>query len=268
MSRERAILQGKAQSDAAIAGTEGLCRFAPVGHRMPQSWRELARATTACGDELMLRERAGTFEIRCNGWDLISNRAHHSEQWMARTACERLQTGAPHVLIGGLGMGFTLRAALDVLPAAARVVVAELLPEIIAWNRGVLASLAHRPLDDPRVCIACADVAGLLQPGSFDAIVLDVDNGPDAVMLRGNASLYAPEGVQRMQRALRPGGVLAVWSASPSPVFEQILHKVGLRWERDDIPARGAEADPLHSIYRATPVVAPLGATTQSGSGL
>lgn len=268
MPRERAIVQGEVPSDAAIAGTDGLCRTTSHTHPMPQSWHELARAVTACGDELVLRERAGTFEIRCNGWDLMSNRAHHSEQWMARTACERLPTGAPRVLIGGLGMGFTLRAALDVLPAAAQVVVAELLPEIIAWNRGVLASLAHRPLDDPRVCVACADVAELLQPDSFDAIVLDVDNGPDAVMLRGNAALYAPEGVQRMQRALRAGGVLAVWSASPSPLFEQILRKVGLRWERDDIPARGAEGDPLHSIYSATTAVAPYGATTQSRSSL
>lgn len=225
-------------------------------HETPQSWRELARVTTGCGDELVLRERAGTFEIRCNGWELMSSRAHYSEQWMARIACERLPTDAPRVLIGGLGMGFTLRAALDVLPAAAEVVVTELLSEIIAWNRGVLASLADRSLDDPRVSVLCTDVAALLQPDSFDAIMLDVDNGPDAVMLRGNASLYSPEGVQQMQRALRERGILAVWSASPSPHFEQILREAGLRWERIDIPARGCDGDPLHSIYRAAPAVA------------
>jgi spermidine synthase len=146
--------------------------------------------------------------------------------------------------------------------------VAELLTEIVAWNRGVLASLAHRPLDDPRICVVCADVADQLQPDSFDAIVLDVDNGPDAVMLRGNAWLYAPEGVQRMQRALRDRGVLAVWSASPSPLFEQTLRQVGLRWDRADVPACGADGDPLHSIYRATPPIARRGATTQSGSSL
>jgi len=235
---------------------------------MPQTWCELARATTACGDELVLRERAGTFEIRCNGWDLMSNRAHHSEQWMARTACKRLPMDAPRVLIGGLGMGFTLRAALDVLPAAAQVVVAELLPEIIAWNRGVLASLAHRPLDDLRLCLACADVADLLQPDSFDAILLDVDNGPDVVMLRNNASLYALEGVQQMQRALRHSGVLAVWSASLSPHFEQILREAGLAWDRTDVPARGSEGDPLHSIYRATQAAASRGATRQCGFSL
>lgn len=162
-------------------------------------------------------------------------------------------------------MGFTVRAALDVLPAAADIVVAELLPEVIAWNRGVLASLAHRPLDDPRVSVTCADVALLLRPDSFDAILLDVDNGPGAVMLRGNVSLYSPEGLQRMQRALRHAGVLAVWSASPSPLFEQILREAGLQWDRTDVPARGTEDDPLHSIYRARRVVAWCGATTQSG---
>jgi len=97
--------------------------------------------------------------------------------------------------------------------------------------------------------------------------VLDVDNGPDAVMLRGNASLYAPEGVQRLQRALRRGGILAVWSANPSKLFAQTLREAGLRWHRADVPARGAEGDPLHSIYCATPAVARHGATTQSGSG-
>lgn len=247
------------------AGTvrHGEARRASRDGEHRQSWDELARATTACGEELVLRERAGTFEIRCNGWDLMSNRAHYSEQWMARTACEQLPADAPRVLIGGLGMGFTLRAALDVLPATAVVVVAELLAEIIAWNRGVLAPLAHRPLDDPRVSVARADVAELLQPDSFDAILLDVDNGPDAVMLRGNASLYGPQGVQRMRRALRAGGILAVWSASPSPRFERTLRAAGFLWDRTDVAARGAEDDPLHSVYRARPVGATCGAATR-----
>jgi len=265
---ESRIIDGEERNEAAISGAEWLCRAAPQGHAMPQSWHELARATTAFGDELVLRERAGTFEIRCNGWDLMSNRAHYSEQWLARTACKRLPTNAPRVLIGGLGMGFTLRAALDVLPEMAQVVVAELLHEIISWNRGVLAALAHRPLDDPRVLLACADVADLLRPDSFDAILLDVDNGPDAVMLRGNASLYAPAGVRRLQRALRQGGILALWSASPSKLFAQTLREAEFRWDRTDVPARGVEGDPVHSVYRATPAVARCGATTQSGSSL
>jgi spermidine synthase len=232
----------------------------------PQAWRELARAITDCGDELVLRERMGTFEIRCNGWDLMSNRAHYSEQWMARVACHRLRRAARRVLIGGLGMGFTLRAALDVLPDAAEVVVAELLADIIAWNRGVLAPLTDRPLDDPRVRVACADVAELLQPDSFDAILLDVDNGPGAVMLRRNASLYSPAGLRRVQCALREEGILAVWSASPSPLFEQTLRDGGLRWDRTDVPARGTDNDPLHSIYLAARTIARSRATTQAGS--
>ena len=265
---ERGIIRSEERSEAAISGTEWLCRAAPERHAMPQSWHELQRATTALGDELALRERAGAFEIRCNGWELMSNRAHYSEQWMGRTACQRLPTNAPRVLIGGLGMGFTLRAALDVLPATAQVVVAEMLPEIIAWNRGVLAPLAHRPLDDPRVLVVCADVADLLQPDSFDAIMLDVDNGPDAVMLRGNASLYAVEGVQRLRRALRQGGILAVWSASPAKLFAETLREAGLRWDRTDVPARGVAGDPVHSVYRATPAVERRSATTQSGPSL
>jgi hypothetical protein len=165
-------------------------------------WRELARAVTASGDELLLREHAGIFEIRCNGWDLMSSRAHFSEQRMAAMVCERLDAAAPRVLIGGLGMGYTLRAALDHLPATAEVVVAELLPEIIAWNRGVLGPLAGHPLDDARVSVACGDVADLLRDDSFDAIMLDVDNGPDAVMVRGNAALYSDAGLRRLRRAL------------------------------------------------------------------
>lgn len=218
---------------------------------MIEGWREVARAAAAAGEALVLRERAGVFEIRCNGWDLMSSRAHYSEQCMARMVCETLRADAPRVLIGGLGMGFTLRAALDVLPAAAEIVVAELLPEIIAWNRGVLAPLAGRPLDDPRVRVECADVGDLLHPDSFDAILLDVDNGPDAVMLRRNASLYSVEGLRRLRCALRSGGCLAVWSADASARFEHCLADAGFRWDRSDIPARGAADDPLHTIYCA-----------------
>lgn len=250
--------------EESIPGAERLPRG---DDEMPRRWRTLARAMTACGDELILRERSGTFEIRCNGWELMSSRAHYSEQWMARMACAGLRMTAPHVLIGGLGMGFTARAALDVLPAAARVVVAELLSDIIAWNRGVLAPLAGRPLDDPRLGVACADVARLLQPDSFDVILLDVDNGPGAVMLRGNAPLYSPQGVQRMHGALRQDGILAVWSAGPARFFEGILREAGLRWDRTDVPARGTADDPLHSIYRVTRGFVTCGRTMRSGPG-
>ncbi len=198
----------------------------------------------------MLRRRAGIYEIRCDGWDLMSNRAHHSEQTLARLGCDGL-AGAPRVLIGGLGMGYTLRAALDALPAAARVTVAELFAQVVDWNRGPLAILAGRPLDDARVAVRRADVAALLDGAAFDAILLDVDNGPDAAMLAGNAALYTAEGLHRLRAALSPGGRLAVWSADPSPRFEARMTACGLDWRRTDVPARGAPDDPLHTLYVA-----------------
>lgn len=228
-------------------------------------WIELARTNTANSDELVLRERAGCIELRCNGWELMSNRAHHSEEALAVLACERIagaecgshrctKHSAPHLLIGGLGLGYTLRAALNHLPPSARVTVAELLPEIVAWNRGPLAPFAARPLDDPRVSVTCADIVALLrsaEPASFDAILLDTDNGPDSVMLAGNAALYEPAGLRLIRRALRPSGTLAVWSADPSPRFEHNLRVAGFHWRPHQVPARGAPDDPLHTIYRA-----------------
>jgi spermidine synthase len=234
-------------------------------------WTELARAHTDVGDELVLRERAGTVELRCNGWELMSNRAHHSEQVLAALACEQIDKArvsqsaanrprlriddiAPCVLIGGLGLGYTLRAALDRLPPSARVVVAELLPEIIAWNRGPLAPFAGHPLMDRRVSVACTDIADLLhaaEPASFDAILLDTDNGPDSVMLQRNASLYGPDTLRLIRHALRPAGTLAVWSADLSPGFENNLRHAGFLWRAHAIPARGAPDDPLHTVYLA-----------------
>jgi spermidine synthase len=218
-----------------------------------QPWIELSQARTAAGDTLVLRQRGGIFEIRCNGWDLMSNRAHHSEETAAALACAPLTAPAPRVLIGGLGMGYTLRAALDRLPATARVIVAELLPAVIAWNRGPLAPLAGHPLDDPRVAVMCGDVAVVLeQADRFDAIVLDADNGPDAVMLAGNQRLYSCEGLRVARQRLCPGGTLAVWSADRSPGFERRLAATGFEWRSTDVPARGDPADPHHIIYLAS----------------
>lgn len=224
-----------------------------------QAWTELARTRTAGGDELVLRERAGVFEIRCNGWELMSNRAHHSESVLARLACAGRTgaglAGAARVLIGGLGMGYTLRAALDGLDASARVVVAELLPEVVAWNHGPLALMAGQPLADVRVSVECRDVAAVLseQPGGFDAVLLDVDNGPEAVMLPGNRGLYGAEGLALMRAALRPGGVLAVWSADRSAAFEVCLTAAGWRWTATEVPARGGPDDPRHTVYLGNP---------------
>lgn len=217
-----------------------------------EPWTELARARAPAGEPLVLRRRGDEFEIRCGGWELMSNRAHHSEQALGQLACAGLGVSA-HVLLAGLGMGYTLRAALDVLAPGARVTVAEIIPEVVAWNRGPLAPLADRPLEDARVTVHPADVATLLHRAAYDAILLDIDNGPNAAMLAGNAALYEAEGLHRLRRALRPNGSLAIWSADPSPTFAARLTACGFDWRATDVPARGAEGDPLHTLYLAAP---------------
>lgn len=215
-------------------------------------WEELARARTATGEELLLRHRAGVYEIRCDGLDLMSNRAHRSEEALAALALERIATPAPRILVGGLGMGFTLRAALDAAPPDARIIVAELLPEIIAWNRSELAPLAGRPLEDARVKLRAGDVAALLEaPAVYDAILLDIDNGPDALVYERNASLYSPRGLTRLRQALAGDGVLAVWSADRSPGFERSLEAAAFAWSAAEIAARGVAGDPMHVVYSA-----------------
>jgi spermidine synthase len=219
-----------------------------------EGWTEIARAETAAGDELLLRARAGLFEIRCNGWDLMSNRAHASEETMARLALAEIpDCRSPRILIGGLGMGFTLRAALDAAPAAARVEVAELLPEIVGWNAGPLAALAQRPLGDARVKIHVGDVADLMasRRGCCDAILLDTDNGPGAIMVARNARLYAQEGLALARAALAPNGVLALWSADRSHAFEALLAASGLQWRVVETLARSSAGAPEHAIYIA-----------------
>ncbi|WP_018267198.1 hypothetical protein [Methylosinus sp. LW4] len=218
-----------------------------------EPWDELARARTAAGDELLLRRRGGIYEIRCNGYDLMSNRAHRSEEALARLALAEISAAMPRILVGGLGMGFTLRAALDAAPREARITVAELLPEIIAWNRGPLAPLAGRPLEDARVEAREGDVAALMEAEAcaYDAILLDIDNGPEAVLCDINSALFSARGLRNMQRALAPAGVLAVWSADPSPGFEQRLEETRFSFRAEEIAARGAEGDPRHTIYLA-----------------
>ncbi len=219
-----------------------------------EPWREISRATTARGDELVLRARAGVYEIRCNGWDLMSNRAHASEERMARETLAMLEgRAAPRVLIGGLGMGFMLRAALDAAPAGTRIEVAELVEAIVAWNRGPLAPLAGCPLDDRRVIVRLGDVADMIAAGGpYDAILLDTDNGPGAIMQAGNAALYAREGLARARAALAPGGALALWSADRSAAFEALLATEGLDWRVVETPAAAGRPEPLHALYFVT----------------
>ena len=200
----------------------------------------LGTAKTPAGEPVVLAKEAEAFVVRVAGIPLMSSRVHGSEEAMAELACAPLRERSDaRVLIGGLGMGFTLRAAIDALGEDARVDVAELLPCMVEWNRGPLAHLAGAPLDDPRVTLLEADVATLLTPARYDAILLDVDNGPEALTVPENARLYGERGLARIGAALRPGGVVVFWSAGPSPAFERALRRAGLGGEAVQVRARG-----------------------------
>ena len=167
--------------------------------------------------------------ISVDGRPLMSSHEHASEDELGRMLGEHLAgIKKPKVLIGGLGMGFTLRGALDVLPASSKIVVAELLEPVVRWNRGVLGRFAKRPLEDKRVKVIVGDVTEVINKGrGYDAIVLDVDNGPDAITRASNANLYKRAGLARARRALKPGGFLAVWSAFGSKTFTLWLKTSG-----------------------------------------
>jgi len=204
-------------------------------------WEVLGRTRTPDGTELTLIRHPSEYLILANGQSLMSSRRHSSEDALAVLGCDRARTLArPRVLIGGLGMGFTLRAALDILPPAARIVVAELVPAVLAWNHGPLGALAKHPLDDPRVRIEEGDVGATMRssPGRFDAVLLDVDNGPTALTASSNAGLYDSEGVAAARASLRPGGVLAVWSVKVDRGFEQRLRAGGFSVQRDRVSGR------------------------------
>jgi spermidine synthase len=174
------------------------------------------------------------YVIRVDGQELMSTRRHHSEDVLAERVCAPLrEQGGARVLIGGLGLGFTLRAALRSLAPDARVVVAEIVDEVIRWNQDPAYALAADALRDPRVELRHDDVANVLQAGAgeFDAIMLDVDNGAEALTTQGNAALYRAEGIRRAAAALRPGGRLAYWSATEEPAFEKALRRAGLSVE-------------------------------------
>lgn len=215
-------------------------------------WEILGREQAPDGGELVLYHRNGEFVIRVDGRELMSSRSSHSEEELARLAIARLGgREAPRLLIGGLGMGFTTRAALDALPARADVVVAELVPAVIAWNRGPLAHLAGRPLEDPRVHIEPIDVGRLMQETRvrFDAILLDVDNGPQWITSKSNQRLYSEVGLGMARRVLRPGGLLAVWSATDDAAFVRRLRKVGYETETVQVRARGSGGGARHTIF-------------------
>ncbi len=215
----------------------------------------LGTASVPGGEELRLYRHNRDFMIVLGRNELMSSRMSGSEEALARLTCERL-TGrpAPHVLIGGYGMGFTLRAALAELGKDAAITLAELVPEVIEWARGPMAELAQDCLDDRRVNLVMGDVADAIRTGKrgFDAILLDVDNGPDGLTSAGNDRLYSAAGLQAAKAALKPGGVLAVWSAAPDPKFSHRLAKAGFAVDEVPVHARIEGKGPKHIIWFAT----------------
>jgi spermidine synthase len=201
---------------------------------------KIAVARTPDGSEMALYQHDRDFFITVNGRDLMHSRQYESELELARLGCRHLSDcKAPSILIGGLGMGYTLRQALDMLGPHARVVVGELVGAVVEWNREFLGALNGQPLGDPRVDLVTGDIVGIISRSNseFDAILLDVDNGPDAMTDSGNRRLYGPEGIQACRRALANKGCLAVWSAAPDKKFEQLLMRCGFHVRRFRVPA-------------------------------
>lgn len=215
-------------------------------------WEKRGSDRAQNGGELILYQRGTEFLIRVGSHDLMWSGSSFSEQAMARVAIGQIKgRPRPRVLVGGLGMGYTTRAALDALPPDAELVVAEIVPAVVAWNQGPLAHLAGRPLDDPRVRIEVGDVGRLIAETKerFDVILLDVDNGPTGLTRKGNQLLYGINGLGSARRALRPGGVLAVWSASPDREFEHRLRRAHFEVDTRRVRARGPDGGRVHFLF-------------------
>ena len=206
------------------------------------------------GGELRLYRRGDDYIIVIDRDELMSSRMSGSEEALAQMSCDRLRSAkAAHLLIGGYGMGFTLRAALAALGDDAKVTVAELVPAIIDWARGPMAHIAQGCLDDPRVELAIGDVATAIASATrrYDAILLDVDNGPDGLTHPANDRLYSAAGLTAAKAALKPGGILAIWSAAPDPKFARRLSVSGFQVEEVGVRARSNGKGPRHVIWFA-----------------
>ena len=215
----------------------------------------IAAAATPSRGEMVLYKHDRDYAIQIDGQDLMHSRQHASELALARLGCAHLaDRNAARVLIGGLGMGYTLRQALDMLGPEARVVVGELMAAVAEWNRAYFGELNGRPLEDPRVELKIGDVVDLIRAaaGRFDAILLDVDNGPSAMTDPGNRRLYGLEGIRACRRALRAKGCLAVWSAAPSKPFEQRLMACRLHVRRFRVPAYQGAKSPSRFVWVAS----------------
>ncbi|AMO71955.1 spermidine synthase [Sphingorhabdus sp. M41] len=210
------------------------------------------------GDELRLFRRelkgADEYSIMLGRIELMNSRLSGSEQALATLACERLAVKNPRLLIGGYGMGFTLRAALSVLPPQAHVEVAELIPAIVQWARGPMADLSQKCLEDSRVTITIGDVCDVINKadGDYDAILLDVDNGPDGLTHEANDRLYSMAGLATAKKALRSNGILSVWSSEGDTKFTSRLHKSGFAVDVKTVPARSNGKGAKHTIWLAT----------------
>ncbi|MBF0501360.1 MAG: hypothetical protein HQM09_14565 [Candidatus Riflebacteria bacterium] len=217
-------------------------------------WELLDRAPVPddC-EELLLYRRGEEYSIRVNRTELMNSRSHGSEEALGELACGRLAACPdPRILIGGLGMGFTTAAALNSLGSSGEVIVAELVPGVVEWNQGILGHLANHPLRDDRVTVRAVDVAHIMkeEPGAFDAILLDVDNGPQGLSSNINKRLYTREGLKMAFSALRPDGVLGIWSASPDREFSHRLSRSGFAVEEVNVRARNHSGG-HHTIWLA-----------------
>ena len=218
------------------------------------------------GGRLRLLRRGDDFSIRFGSEELMGNRVRHSEQALATLGCRHLAQSGGRILIGGLGMGFTLGSALDTLPRDAKIIVAELVPKILTWARGPLAHIFGTTLSDPRVSIEMADIHDVIvrEAERFDAILLDVDNGPDGLIHLANERLYCNWGLRAAHGALRPGGVLAIWSAYRDDAFVERLVAAGFEVDEISIDAYPDEENGKHTIWLAAKDAIALPTTPQS----
>jgi spermidine synthase len=217
-------------------------------------WIHLDTGLVPGGGELKLAQRGKEFSIRLGQIELMNSRLSGSEEALATLVLDRLKDRQrPRLLIGGLGMGFTLRAALAAAPASAEIIVAELVPSVIAWARGPMAELFGDSLLDPRVSIVTADVGDIMRRGAhqFDGILLDVDNGPEALTRPANDALYAAAGLGNARSALKTGGILAVWSQGPDERFTKALQRSRFLVEETRIRANKGRSGARHVIWLA-----------------
>jgi len=217
-----------------------------------KKWTLLDSVQTENGKTMSFHEHDGKYVIRVNGMELMSTRQHESEEEIARLVCRHLHCPEPKILIGGLGFGFTLRAALDAAPADAQVVVAEIESAVISWNSDPRFKLAADVMSDERVQVVHRDVADVLsaEKHGFDGIILDVDNGPEAFSRQQNQWLYEARGLAMIRRALRAGGCVAFWSANDSPAFSKLLKQSGYRLEVHKSRARPGSGS-THTLFLA-----------------